>query len=72
MTTESKNVQELELADSCEIRMLRNDGGQVTGVEVVCETPEARAAMATAMSDHEIMVKVRVREEGQTEGQKSV
>jgi len=57
-----QSVQAEELADACEIRMLRNDDGQVTGVEVVCETPEARAAMATAINDHELVVKARARE----------
>jgi len=65
--TESKDVQELELADSCEIRMVKNDDGGVIGVEVVCETPEARAAMATAINDHELVVKARAREELQSD-----
>jgi len=55
-------VQSEELVDACEIRLLKDDDGQVTGVEVVCETPEARAAMATAINDHELVVKARARE----------
>jgi len=50
------------LADACEIRLLKDDDGQVTGVEVVCETPEARTAMATAINDNEVVVKARAKE----------
>jgi len=57
-----QSVQLEELADACEIRLLKDDDGQVTGVEVVCETPEARSAMATAINDHELVVKARARE----------
>jgi len=49
--------------DTCEIRLIKGDDGQVTGVEVVCETPEIRAAMTTAITDNEIVVKARAREE---------
>lgn len=55
-------VQSDELADTCEIRLLKDDDGQVTGVEVVCETPEARSAMATAINDNELVVKARAKE----------
>jgi len=56
------SVQSDELADACEIRLLKDDDGQVTGVEVVCETPEARTAMATAINDNEVVVKARAKE----------
>jgi len=55
-------VQSDELADSCEIRLVKDDDGEVCGVEVVCETPEARSAMATAINDNELVVKARARE----------
>jgi len=61
--TEPKDAQELELADSCEIRVIRDEAGGVTGVEVVCDTAEARAAMAAAINDHELVVKARAREQ---------
>jgi len=54
---------------SCKIDLIRNDEGRVTGVEVVCDTPEARSEMALAMSD--FVIKVRVTEEllpGETPG----
>jgi len=60
--------QEPERAgDSCEILLTRNDDGQVTGVEVICDTPEARAAMASAINEHDLVVKARAREAGQLE-----
>jgi len=58
-------------ADVCEVRTVLGSDGQVTGVEVVCDTLEARAAMATAMSDHDVVVKVRVSEEVQPEPEKA-
>jgi len=62
--TEPKDVQELEsAADSCEIRVIRDDAGAVTGVEVVCDTAEARTAMAAAINVHELVVKARAKEQ---------
>jgi len=55
-------VQSDELADTCEIRLLKDDDGEVTGIEVICETPEARSAMATAINDNELVVKARAKE----------
>lgn len=48
---------------ACEIRLIKNDGGQVTEVEVVCKTPETRAEMATAIHDVGIFVKAQVKED---------
>ena len=53
----------------CKIGYVRNDEGRVIGVDVVCDTPEARSEMALAMSG--FMVRVRVKEEllpGETPG----
>jgi len=57
--------------DACEIHLIRNDDGQVTGVEVDCvvedplEVSGVRAEMAAAINNHELVVKARAREQVQ-------
>jgi len=61
--TQLKDDREEKQVDSCEIRLIKDEDGAVTGVEVECETPEARSAMATAINKHELVVKAKAREE---------
>jgi len=49
----------------CEIKVVRDDTNQVTGVEVVCETPEDRSTLVAAIEAHEIVVKTRPEDKNQ-------
>jgi len=47
----------------CKMRLVRDDDGQVTGIEAICDTPEDRSEMVVAAGEFEIVFKARVREE---------
>jgi len=52
-----------EKVSPCKISLVRNDGGQPIGIEVICDTPEARSEMTAAINEFEILVKARAKEE---------